>query len=147
MRHMSVMHLMFWDFITSSMLYLLFGSIDCSPNTPVQVTHHVIDTPSSQVRPAPSHLSLLKNDGRSLNLVPSGGVSQDGLGLLQSALGNQPAWGLGDEPMGNSRVKGHCQAAVVMWRFMAAETDHHRGMLTTDVIDRTARRVLHSLIP
>lgn len=28
-RHISVMHLMFWDFIISSMVYLLLGSIDC----------------------------------------------------------------------------------------------------------------------
>lgn len=141
-----MMHLMFWDFITSSMVYLLFGSIDCSPNTPVQVTHLVIDRPSSLVRPAPSHLSLLENDSWSLNLVPPGGVSQDGLSLFQSALGDQPAWGLGDEPAGRSRVKGHFHGAVVGWSFAAEETDHHSGMLTTEVMDRTASSVLHSLM-
>lgn len=108
---MSVMHLMFWDFITSSMVYLLFGSIDCSPNTPVQVTHLVIDTPRYPVSPAPSYLSLLENDGWSLNLVPPGSVSQDDLSLLQSALGDQPAWGLRDEPAGRSGVKGHIYKA------------------------------------
>lgn len=143
---MSVMHLMFWDFITSSMVYLLFGSIDCSPNTPVQVTHLGIDKRNSHVRPAPSHLSLLENDSWSLNLVPPGSVSQDGLGLLQSALGDQPAWGLGDEPAGRSGVKDHCQVAVVGWSFAGEETDHHRGMVTTEVMDRTASSVLHSLM-
>lgn len=141
-----MMHLMFWDFITSSMVYLLFGSIDCSPNTPVQVTHLVIDRPSFHARPAPSHLSLLENDGWSLNLVPPGSVSQDGLGLLQSALGDQPTRGLWDEPVVGSGVKGHCRHAAIVWSFDGKETDHHRGMLTTEVMDRTASSVLHSLM-
>lgn len=143
---MNVMHLMFWDFITSSMVYLLFGSIVCSSNTPVQVTHLMIDRPSSHVKSAPSHLSLLENDGWSLNLVPLGSVSQDGLRLLQPALGDQPAWGLGDKPAGRSVVKGHRQGAAVRWSFVGEETDHHRGMLTTEVMDRTASSVLHSLM-
>lgn len=32
-RHISVMHLMFGDFIISSMVYLLLGSIDCKQET------------------------------------------------------------------------------------------------------------------
>lgn len=67
----------------------------------------MIDRPSFHVKSAPSHLSLLENDGWSLNLVPLGSVSQDGLRLLQPALGDQPAWGLGDKPAGGSVVKGH----------------------------------------
>lgn len=140
------MHLMFWDFITSSMVYLLFGSIVCSPNTPVQVTYPIIDRPSSHVRSAPSHLSLLENDGWSLNLVTPSSVSQDGLRFIKPALGDQPAWRLRDKPAGASVVKGHGQGAVVRRSFVGEETDHHRGMLTTEVMDRTASSVLHSLM-